>query len=84
MPFNRNQRSNDYIATDYTEPKKSEQTVQPIQKPAQQKTAYQQNVSQIIPQNEKWYSGDQPTFMETVGRIYQISQTDPERGKKLQ
>ena len=48
-----------------------------------QKTPYQQNVSQPV-QTDKWYKGDSPTTRETMGRLMQITNTDPQRGYQLQ
>lgn len=47
-------------------------------------TAQQQLQSKQEPQQaEKWYQGSQPTFNESLARIYTISKTDYNKGKQL-
>ena len=78
----------------FTPPSQNNQNNKPeIIKPAQDKlgaytqtsapvqSAYQQNLSQ--PVNDKWYAGDTPTTREIYGRIYDISQSDPETANMI-
>ena len=48
----------------------------------QPRTSLQRLLAQVET-GDKWYSGDKPTRSEAAARIYTISQTDPERARKL-
>ena len=48
----------------------------------QPRTSRQRLLAQVET-GDKWYSGDKPTRSEAAARIYTISQTDPERARKL-
>lgn len=64
-----------FVSTTFISP------VQPIVR-----TQPSSNLQRLLAQVEtgdKWYSGDKPTRSEAAARIYTISQTDPERARKL-
>ena len=65
------------------QPQQNQQAQQTQGLPSVQKTAYQQNLSAPVQQNNKWYKGDFPTSMELYGRIYSLNKTDPAAAAQL-